>query len=81
MNFFCPSLSKLFPVAPKDYVHRPNSLRTPAANQAIHVIYRFALLRVLHLYFCCRFLSASQRVSPGAPQLLSATGFAVYLLT
>ena len=40
-----------FPVALKEYFRRPNSLWTPAANPAIHVKYRFVLLRLLHFIF------------------------------
>ena len=56
-----------YPVALTDYVHRPNSLRTPAANPAIHVIDRFVHLRVLHFYFCFRFLLIHAAGFPVAP--------------
>ena len=38
------------------YFHRPNSLWIPMANQAIHAMYLFVLLRVPHFYACFRFL-------------------------
>ena len=45
-----------FPKALEDYFHRPIFLWIPVANQAIHATYLFALLLILHFYFCFRFL-------------------------
>ena len=69
-----------FSMALQDYVHRPNSLRTPAANPAIHVIYRFVLLRLLHFLFlfsvsvglCIGFLRRSTLV------LLTSFGYWIF---
>ena len=56
-----------FSVNLKDYVHRPNSLWTPAANPAFHVIDRSVLLRVLNFSFCFRFLLVYASGFPVAP--------------
>ena len=40
-----------FPVALKDYFHRPNFLSNPAASRASLAMDRFVLSRVLHFYF------------------------------
>ena len=58
-------------MALKDNVHRPNSLRTPAANPAIHAIDRFVILRVLHFYFCFQFLLIHAAGSSVAPHSYS----------
>ena len=77
-------LAQGFPVALKDYFHRPNSLWTPVVTSAIHAMHRFVLLRVLHFFLfsvsvglCCRFHRNSSLVLA----LLSCTGFSVYMLT
>ena len=53
-----------FPKALKDYFHQPHFLWNPAASPAIHAIYRFVLLRVLHFYLCFRVLWVYAAVSP-----------------
>ena len=71
-------------VALQDYVHRPNSLWTPAANLASHAIDRFVLLRVLHVCVFGFFWFMLQVFSV-APHsyfhLFRVLGFSVYLLS
>ena len=56
-----------FPVTLKDYFHRTNFLWTPVVSPASHAKDRFVLLRVLHVYFCFRFLSVYAAGFPVTP--------------